>query len=108
MTAHSGREIWMHVIALIAVAFGLLTIREGGAVLFVDGAARAAAGSYVPFVLWFNSSPEPQRISLPENDWVARGEVVLSTDPAHALGAEVRAGEQITLAARSLLLLRQL
>jgi hypothetical protein len=34
--------------------FGLLTIREGGAVLFVDGAGRAAAGDFVPFVLWFN------------------------------------------------------
>ena len=44
MTAHSGRGIWMRVIALIAIAFGLLTIREGGAVLFFDGAARAAAG----------------------------------------------------------------
>ena len=31
-----------------------MTIREGGAVLFYDGAARDAAGSYVPFVLWFN------------------------------------------------------
>ena len=54
MTAHNGRGIWMRVIALIAIGFGLLTIREGGAVLFYDGAARAAAGSYVPFVLWFN------------------------------------------------------
>ena len=54
MTAHSGRGIWMRVIALIAVAFGLLTIREGCDVLFFDGAARAAAGSYVPFLLWFN------------------------------------------------------
>lgn len=41
-------------IALIAIAFGLLTIKEGGSVLFVDGASRAAAGNYVPFVLWFN------------------------------------------------------
>jgi hypothetical protein len=31
-----------------------MTLREGGAVLFVDGAARVAAGDYVPFVLWFN------------------------------------------------------
>ena len=54
MTAHSGRGIWMRVIALIAIGFGLMTIREGGAVLFVDGAARQAAGHYVPFVLWFN------------------------------------------------------
>ena len=41
-------------ISLAAVGFGLLTIREGGAVLFGDEAARAAAGNYVPFVLWFN------------------------------------------------------
>ena len=54
MTAHSGRAIWMRVISLVAIAFGLLTLREGGAVLFFDGAARQAAGHYVPFVLWFN------------------------------------------------------
>ena len=54
MTAHHGRGIWMRVIALIAIGFGLMTIREGGAVLFYDGAGRDAAGSYVPFVLWFN------------------------------------------------------
>ena len=54
MIAHNGRGIWMRVIALIAIGFGLMTIREGGAVLFYDGAGRDAAGSYVPFVLWFN------------------------------------------------------
>nr|WP_296642596.1 hypothetical protein [Thiobacillus sp. 65-1402] len=41
-------------ISLAAVGFGLLTIREGGTILFGDAAARAAAGAYVPFVLWFN------------------------------------------------------
>ena len=51
MTAHSGRAIWMRVISLSAIGFGLLTLQEGGAVLFVDGAARQAAGHYVPFVL---------------------------------------------------------
>ena len=54
MMAHSGRAIWMRVISLIAIGFGLLTLQEGGAVLFVDGVARQAAGHYVPFVLWFN------------------------------------------------------
>lgn len=44
------------VISLLAVGFGILTIKEGGTVLFVDEAARAATGSYVPFVLWFNFS----------------------------------------------------
>lgn len=38
----------------VAVAFGLLTLREGAAVLFGGEAARRAAGHYVPFVLWFN------------------------------------------------------
>lgn len=46
--------LWTRVAALVGVFFGLLTIREGGAVLFIDGPARVAAGDYVPFVLWFN------------------------------------------------------
>lgn len=39
---------------MVAVVFGLLTIREGGTVLFGSDAARAAVGRYVPFVVWFN------------------------------------------------------
>lgn len=55
MTAHRqhcGFRVWA--ISLVAVGFGLLTIKEGGTVLFGGEAARAAAGYYVPFVLWFN------------------------------------------------------
>ena len=44
----------LRIAAAIAVALGLLTIREGGTVLFGGEAARLAAGNYVPFVLWFN------------------------------------------------------
>lgn len=40
--------------AAVAVLFGGLTLFSGGAVLFVDGPARAAAGAYLPLVLWFN------------------------------------------------------
>jgi hypothetical protein len=47
-----GLRVW--VISLVAVGFGLLTIKEGGTILFGDEAARSAAGNYVPFVLWFN------------------------------------------------------
>ena len=55
MTAtKSHRSIGIWVATVIAVAFGLLTIKSGGTVIFVDGSARVAAGSYVPFVLWFN------------------------------------------------------
>ncbi len=46
--------MWLRVAALIGALFGLMTIREGGAVLFFDGPARQAAGDYVAFVLWFN------------------------------------------------------
>lgn len=49
-----ARGFSIRVISLIAIGFGLLTIKEGGAILFGDEAARTAAGHYVPFVLWFN------------------------------------------------------
>ncbi len=49
---HRPLGIW--VAAVIAVVFGLLTIKSGGSVLFIDGIARKEAGNYVPLVLWFN------------------------------------------------------
>ena len=48
------RGLMLWVISLVAIGFGLLTIKEGGTILFGDELARAAAGSYVPFVVWFN------------------------------------------------------
>jgi hypothetical protein len=44
----------MRAMALVAIAFGLLTIASGGRALFGGEAARLSAGAYVPFVLWFN------------------------------------------------------
>jgi len=46
-------RIWIAV-ALFAIAFGLLTIKSGGEVLFGSEQARRSAGAYVGFVLWFN------------------------------------------------------
>ncbi len=55
MTAErTRRSPWIWTISLVAIGFGLLTIRAGGTVLFGSAAARSAAGHYVPFVLWFN------------------------------------------------------
>ncbi|MDQ1314722.1 MAG: hypothetical protein QG662_831 [Pseudomonadota bacterium] len=54
MPSQTKRSVSIRAISLVAVGFGLLTIKEGGAVLFGDAAARTAAGNYVPFVLWFN------------------------------------------------------
>ncbi len=49
------RTSWpLRIAAVIAVAFGALTIVSGGTALFGGPAARAAVGDAVPFVLWFN------------------------------------------------------
>ena len=54
MTTHQKRGVQLWAISLVAVGFGLLTIKEGGTILFGGEAARTDAGNYVPFVLWFN------------------------------------------------------
>lgn len=54
MKSASVNRFLVRSLAVIAIGFGLLTIKEGGTVLFGGDAARAAAGNYVPFVLWFN------------------------------------------------------
>ncbi|MCA8869565.1 MAG: hypothetical protein KDA67_13005 [Rhodobacteraceae bacterium] len=46
--------LWQRVVAIIALIFGALTLFSGGSILFGPESARAAAGNYVPFVLWFN------------------------------------------------------
>ncbi len=50
----SKKCIGLKVIAIIAIFFGILTLKSGGEVLFFDGEGRAAAGNFVPFVLWSN------------------------------------------------------
>ena len=54
MNMQRTRDTWIMAISALAIAFGLLTLKEGGTILFGGEAARAAAGHYVPFVLWFN------------------------------------------------------
>ena len=44
------RPIWVWVTVIIAVVFGVMTIKSGGSVLFINGEARLAAGNYVDFV----------------------------------------------------------
>ena len=59
------------------------------------------------FKLWLNGSPHDCEVTLPMNEWVQQGVVVLSTDPAIPLETKVVAGETITLSARALVLLQQ-
>ncbi len=48
------RPRWATVLAVVAVAFGIVTIIVGGKTLFGGPEEVAAAGNIVPFVLWFN------------------------------------------------------
>ena len=50
----STQYLSLKIMGVIALLFGLLTLKSGGEVLFINGAGRAAAGNYVPFVLWTN------------------------------------------------------
>jgi glycogen operon protein len=60
------------------------------------------------FLLWFNSAAEPLDLTLPENDWVQTGEVVLSTDEALPVGTQVKAGEEMVLGPRTVLVVRSI
>lgn len=51
---NSLARLSVYAVAGVALAFGLTTIVSGGQVLFGSDAARAAAGNYLPFVVWFN------------------------------------------------------
>lgn len=48
------RPLWIYILAAFLILFGLLTVKEGGSVLFFNSNAKLEAGNYVPFVLWFN------------------------------------------------------
>lgn len=45
---------WLLALGVVAIVFGVMTVISGGGVLFGPRAARAAAGYYLPYVVWFN------------------------------------------------------
>ncbi len=42
------------ILGLLAIGFGVMTIKSGGFALFGGVEGKEFAGQYVPFVLWFN------------------------------------------------------
>ncbi|MGB0102448.1 MAG: glycogen debranching protein GlgX [Nocardioides sp.] len=82
--------------------------------MFVSGAPLRAPGPRGEqqvdrsFMLWFNSGWLPQRITFPENDWVQHGEVVLSTDDKLRPGTRIRAGDQLSVGRRTVVVFRAL
>ena len=81
--------------------------------MFVSGDPLRAPGARgeqlhdSSFMIWFNAHPKPGKATLPVQEWVQAGEVVLSTDETHEIGTRVEAGEVIDIAPRSMLVLRQ-
>ena len=81
--------------------------------MFVSGAPLRSPGPRgeqqvdKSFVLWFNSDQHHQRISLPENDWVQTGEIVISTDPELPAGTPVEAGDRLSVGPRTVVVIRE-
>ncbi|GAW50016.1 MULTISPECIES: glycogen debranching protein GlgX [unclassified Nocardioides] len=81
--------------------------------MFVSGAPLREPGPQgqqqvdKSFMLWFNSDWLPQRIELPENDWVQTGEVVLSTDFKLPVGTVIKAGDRLSIGRRTVVVIRQ-
>ena len=59
------------------------------------------------FMIWLNAGADDVMLSLPDNNWVHRGEVVLSTNDAIEAGTPVDAGSELLLQSRSVLVLRE-
>lgn len=118
MTTHHPQHghqhrLWLRLIALVAIGFGLLTLNGGGLTLSGDPAAVRAAGNYVPFVLWFNFVAGFAYVIAGAGLWLRRRwaawlavTIAVATALAFAaLGVHVAAGgayEQRTLAAMTL------
>jgi glycogen operon protein len=80
--------------------------------MFVSGDPIRAPGPHgervtdASFLIWFNADPGQVEVVLPENQWVPHGEVVLSTDPGHATGLQVKAGDLLVLDGRVVVVIR--
>lgn len=113
MSADARLRRVLLVLGVVAVLFGLATLKEGSAVLFVDGEARRAAGHVVPFVLWFNVLAASAYVAAGAGlalgrRWAARLSVAIAGSTAVVfarLGAYIAAGgafEKRTVAAMTL------
>jgi glycogen debranching enzyme GlgX len=59
------------------------------------------------FLMWFHAGPEPCAVFLPDNDWVRRGQVVVSTDPDLPVGTPVEASEEMLIGPRCVVVLQE-
>ncbi|EON24454.1 glycogen debranching enzyme GlgX [Nocardioides sp. CF8] len=81
--------------------------------MFVSGDPLRSPGPHgeqlrdASFVIWLSACAHDVEVTLPKNDWVHSGEVVLSTDPGNPVGTFVETGSTMTQEARSVIVLRE-
>jgi glycogen operon protein len=81
--------------------------------MFVSGAPLRSPGPRgeqqvdSSFAMFFNCGARAAEVTIPENDWVQAGEIVVSTDPKHPVGTPVKAGDQLRLGGRSVVVMRE-
>ena len=94
------RLFWLRTVAILAIVFGVLSIKSGGAVLFGDVAARRAVGNYIPLVIWGNFIAGFAYITAGAGlwfaqrwaFWLAAGVLILTVGIFFAFGAYVLNG----------------
>lgn len=52
--ASRDTSLLLKIVAVLAMAFGVVTMISGGSILHGVGNSREMAGAFVPFVVWFN------------------------------------------------------
>jgi hypothetical protein len=58
------------------------------------------------FLIWLNAEADPVKVTMPTDDSVRDGEVVISTCPEHPPGTGVSPGESMTLDGRTVVVVR--
>jgi glycogen operon protein len=59
------------------------------------------------FLMWFHAGPEVCAVFLPDNDWVRKGQVVLSTDPDLPFGTPVESSQKLLISPRCVVVLQE-
>ncbi|WP_183093953.1 glycogen debranching protein GlgX [Nocardioides stalactiti] len=81
--------------------------------MFVSGKPLREPGKHgeqlldASFLVWFHAGAEPCAIFLPSNDWVSKGQVVLSTDPDVPVGTAVASEQELVIGPRCVVVLQE-
>ena len=51
---NNKQSVFLRILGVVAILFGIMTLKSGGATLFIDSATREVSGNFIPFVVWSN------------------------------------------------------